>query len=68
MAERDFAEKLDRVGFVDVAVVERRPWSVDDCRRYPLFSGELIALMRRLLPPEQHDSVASVLTFTARKP
>lgn len=68
MAERDFAEKLDRAGFVDVDVVERRAWSIDDCRRYPLFSEELIALMWRLLPPVQHDSVASVLTFTARKP
>lgn len=68
MAERDFAQKLDRAGFVDVDVVERRWWSIDDCRRYPLFSGELIGLMRRLLPPAQHDSVASVLTFTARKP
>lgn len=68
MAERDFAEKLDRVGFVDIEVVERRTWSIDDCRRYPLFDAELIALMRRLLPSEQHDAVASVLTFTARKP
>ena len=68
MAERDFAQTLDRAGVVDIEVVERRAWSIDDCRRYPLFDAELIALMRRLLPSEQHDTVASVLTFTARKP
>ena len=68
MAERDFAQKLDRVGFADITVVERRAWGIGDCSRYPLFNSELIELMRRLLPPERHDDVASVLTFTARKP
>lgn len=68
MAERDFVAKLHRVGFVDVDVVERRPWGIEDCRRYPLFDDELIALMQRLLPPQRHGTVASVLTLTARKP
>lgn len=65
MTERDFVSKLERVGFVDVAVVERRDWSIDDCERYPLFGDDLIALMRRLLHPG--GAVASALTVTARK-
>lgn len=68
LAERVFAEKLERVGMRDIAVVERRPWGIDDCARYPLFDDELIALMRRVLPPEDHDAVATVVTFTARMP
>lgn len=67
MAERAFVDKLARVGFSDAAVVERRPWGIADCARYPLFSAELIGLMRELIPAERHDAVASCLTFTAAK-
>jgi hypothetical protein len=35
LAERDFVEKLRKVGFHDVHVVERRPWTVDNCALYP---------------------------------
>jgi hypothetical protein len=65
MAERDFVRKLERVGLAGITVVDRRPWGIDDCRRYPLFDADLIALMRRLIPPERQDAVAAVLTFTA---
>ncbi|HWB71561.1 MAG TPA: hypothetical protein VG452_05020 [Egibacteraceae bacterium] len=68
LAERVFVEKLGRVGLRDVTVVERRSWGIDDCARYPLFDSELLRLMRRLVPPAAHDRVATVVTFTARKP
>jgi len=32
-----------------------------------LFTAELIALMRRLIPPARHATVARSLIFTARK-
>lgn len=67
LAERDFAEKLERVGIGDLRAVERRPWSIDDCTRYPLFDDDLIALMRRLLPAARHGAVASAVTITGRK-
>lgn len=67
LAERVFAEKLERAGIGDLRAVERRDWSIDDCARYPLFDAELIALMRRLLPPERHGSVASAMTITGQK-
>ncbi len=68
MAERAFVEKLHRVGFGAAEVVERRPWAIADCARYPLFGADLIALMRELLPPERHDSVANVVLVRADKP
>jgi hypothetical protein len=38
------------VGFVDVEIVERHPFQLDDASGYPLFTSELIDMMRRLLP------------------
>jgi arsenite methyltransferase len=68
LAERVFADKLDKVGFADVTVVERRPFGLDDAARYPLFTPDLIELMRRLVPPAQRDEVAVSIALTATRP
>lgn len=68
LAEQDFVRKLARVGFTDIGVVERRPLSIDDCALYPLFTPELLALMRELIPPQQQDAVAVAAVFTAVLP
>ena len=68
MAERVFAHKITKIGFVDLEVVGRRRFSIDDAARYPLFTPELIEAMRDLLPPEQHGEVATSITLVARKP
>ncbi|HEX4835518.1 MAG TPA: hypothetical protein VFW01_04205 [bacterium] len=47
---------------------EERPFGVDECAQYPLFTPELIALMRRLISPQRQATVARSLIFTARKP
>lgn len=44
------------------------PYGVDECEQYPMFTPELIALMRRLIPPERQPKVARSVIFTARKP
>lgn len=44
------------------------PYGIDDCAQYPLFTPELIALMRRLIPAARHATVARSLIFTARRP
>ncbi|MEW6153998.1 MAG: hypothetical protein AB1673_08440 [Actinomycetota bacterium] len=67
MAERDFVEKLEKAGFVDVEIVAREPRSIDDFSLYPLFTPELLDLMRRLIPPEQQGSVATAVVVTARR-
>jgi len=41
---------------------------VDECEQYPLFTPELIALMRRLLSVERQAKVARSVIFIARKP
>ena len=68
LAERVFAEKLERAGFVDVWVGGHRPQSIDEASQYPLFTEEVIALMRHALPQEQHDHVATSVIVKARKP
>lgn len=65
LAERDFVEKLQRAGFVDVAVVDRRPWSIADCELYPLFDDELVALMKRTIPPERQGRIGDSIVVKA---
>jgi arsenite methyltransferase len=68
LAERVFAEKLGRAGFVDVWVGAHRATGIDEAAHYPLFTDELIELMRATLRPEQHDHVATSVIVKARKP
>lgn len=68
LAERVFARKMTNVGFADIEVAERRPFSLTDVARYPLFTPDLIELMQRLLPPAQQDQVAVAVTLTAIRP
>lgn len=68
LAERVFASKMTKVGFAGVAVLERRPFGLADAARYPLFTPELIALMRRTLPPAAQAEVAVAVTLSGRKP
>jgi arsenite methyltransferase len=68
LAERVFAEKLGRAGFVDVWVGAHRPTSIDEASLYPLFTSEVIRLMRASLPPERHDHVATSVIVKAGKP
>lgn len=65
LAEGDFQRQLERAGFADVQVVHREPLSIDDCALYPLFSGEVIEMMRRLIPLDRHQKVAVAVVVTA---
>jgi hypothetical protein len=67
LAERDFVAKLQKVGFEGVEVVDRRPVSVEDFTLYPLFTADLIDLMRRLIPPEQQTAVATAVVVRAQR-
>ncbi len=68
LAERVFAEKLGKAGFVEMWVGGHRPQSIDEASQYPLFTDEVIELMRAALPSEQHDHVATSVIVKARKP
>jgi hypothetical protein len=65
LTERDFVEKLEQAGFGEIEVHQREPASVDDLALYPLFTDELIELMRELIPPERQLAVATSVVITA---
>jgi hypothetical protein len=46
--------------------MHRQPLSIDDCALYPLFSDEVIALMRRMIPVDRHAAVAVSVVVRAR--
>jgi arsenite methyltransferase len=67
LTERDFVGKVGRAGFEEVEVLERRPMSVEDAALYPLFTDDVLALMRKLLPPERRAELATAIVVTARR-
>jgi arsenite methyltransferase len=66
LTERDFVDKLERGRFAEITVHERRPVSIDDLTLYPLFTDELIDLMRKLIAPDRQGAVATAVVVTAR--
>ena len=68
LTERDFVAKLETAGFVDIGVLERTPIGVEDLALYPLFTPDLLDLMRRLIPPERRDAVGVAAVVRARLP
>lgn len=68
LAETDFVHKLTKAGFTDVEVVHREPLSIDDCALYPLFTPDVINLMRHLIPLERHNHVAVAIVLRAQLP
>jgi arsenite methyltransferase len=65
LAENDFVHKLAKAGFDDIEVMHREPISVNDCALYPLFSDDVIALMRRLIPAATQHRVAIAVVIRA---
>ena len=68
LAEGDFVYKLEKAGFIDVRVLHREPVSIDDCALYPLFTDEVISLMRQLIPPQKQQAVAVAVVISASIP
>ena len=68
LAERVFAEKLERAGFVEIWVGGHQPYGIEDAALYPLFTPELIEVMRRTIPADRRDHVATGVIVKARKP
>jgi hypothetical protein len=68
MAERVFARKMEKAGFADVWIGEKVPYGIDDAALYPLFTDDLVALMRKVITPERQGSVAIGVIAKAWKP
>ena len=39
---------------------------VDDCALYPLFTAEVLNLMRTLIPPERQHTIGTAIVVRAR--
>jgi hypothetical protein len=68
LSERVLAKMLDNAGLVEVEMSNRAPFGIDDVALYPLFTPEVLALMRRLIPDDRRDRVAVGLIVCATKP
>jgi hypothetical protein len=65
LTERDFVTKLERAGFTKIEILERTPISVDDCTLYPLFTTDVLTMMRTLIPPERQQTIGTAIVVHA---
>jgi len=65
LTERDFVTKLERAGFAQVEILERTPMGIDDCALYPLFTPDVLDLMRTLIPPERQQTIGTAIVLRA---
>lgn len=68
MAERVFARKMEKVGFTEISFGDRLPFGIEEATIFPLFTDEVIGLMRELIPPERAEAVAISVIAKGRKP
>ena len=68
MAERAFARKIEKLGFLDVSIGERVDFDLDRATLFPLFTPSVVQVMRDVLPPERQAAVATSVIVQARKP
>ena len=58
---------LRRAGFRAVSIEPIEPFGIDECALYPLFTVPLLDLLRRLVPPDRLDRIATSTVIRARK-
>jgi arsenite methyltransferase len=68
LTERDFVAKLERAGFTSIEILERTPVSIDDCSLYPLFTPDVLDLMRTLIPSRRQDTIGTAIVVRASTP
>ena len=68
LSERVFTTMLGNAGFSGVEMSERVPFGIDDVALYPLFTPDVLDLMRKLIPPDRQDRVAVGLIVEAARP
>ncbi len=66
LSEDVFTRKLEQAGLTDIQMGERLPFGIDDVALYPLFDDDVIALMRRLIPEDDQDRIATSAIARAR--
>jgi len=61
-------KKFFNAGFDGIVTHARRPFGLEDLRRYPLFAPEFLDFLRRVMPTERHAELAFSIVVTAWKP
>lgn len=59
---------LRRAGFRGVSITPFAGFGLAECALYPLFTEELMDLLRRVVPAERQERIATSALITARKP
>jgi hypothetical protein len=57
--------KVVNVGFEGVVVHDRRPFGLAALARYPIFPPEFLDFVRRVVPPDRHDTLVYAVDMTA---
>jgi len=68
VAERVFAGKLERAGFVDVEIFGHQVYGIEEISLYPLFTPDVIDLLRRSLPVERQCNLATSVIVRGKRP
>ena len=68
VSERVLAGKLSRVGLVDVEIEAQATFGLEDVAAYPLFTADVLDLMRRLIPEQVQRRIAVAVQVQATKP
>jgi SAM-dependent methyltransferase len=68
LSETALYKGLRRAGFREVGIDALHPFGIDECALYPLFSDELLDLLRSRVPRERHDRIAQSVFVRGRKP
>lgn len=68
LSETAMYKGLRRAGFRAVSIERLHGFGVEECALYPLFTDELLALLRERVPPERHDRIAQSVLIRARRP
>jgi len=66
LTERDFVTKLERAGFTKIEILERSPMGIDDCALYPLFTTDVLDLMRTLIPRQRQRRIGTAIVVRAQ--
>jgi arsenite methyltransferase len=67
LSEMAMYKGLRRAGFRQVGVEHLEGFGIVECALYPLFTDELLSLLRSRVPADRHDRIAQSVFITARK-
>ncbi|HEV8280614.1 MAG TPA: methyltransferase domain-containing protein [Candidatus Limnocylindrales bacterium] len=68
LSERAMYTALRRAGFRAVSIETIEAFGIDECALYPLFTPQLLDLLRHLVPAERINQIATSALIRARRP